>query len=53
MKREPLVYLWDARKAADLIPEFTTEKNFSNYSTDPVLCSVHGGSCAKLQCTPL
>lgn len=39
MKRDPLVYLWDARHAAESILEFVGDVDFSHYSSNAMLRS--------------
>ena len=39
MRREPQVYLWDARRAAEAIATFLRGKTFEEFSTDILLRS--------------
>lgn len=39
MKRDPKVYLWDAKRAIDSIKQFTSGKNLADYVADQMLRS--------------
>jgi uncharacterized protein with HEPN domain len=39
MKRDPKVYLWDAKRAVDSINKFTGGKSLAQYVTDEMLRS--------------
>jgi len=39
MRRDPRMYLYDIRQAADLILQFTSGRTFQNYADDPMLRS--------------
>jgi uncharacterized protein with HEPN domain len=39
MRRDPRVYLYDIRQAADFILQFTSGRTFQDYANDPILRS--------------
>lgn len=39
MRRDPRVYLWDARHAVELLKEFSMGKSFDDYTSDALLRS--------------